>query len=37
MDVARVFAFYNGTGTPPPPPPDTGTAQYGHGMVIEVW
>jgi len=34
LDVARVFAFYDGTNSPPPP--DNGAVNYGMSMVIEV-
>lgn len=37
LSVARVFAFYNGSGTPPPPPPASGAVQYGIAPVIEVF
>lgn len=36
IDVARIFAFYDGTANPPPPPPSSGAAQYGLGMVFDV-
>lgn len=36
LGVARIYAFYNGTGNPAPPPPTSGAAQYGQGMVFEV-
>jgi len=36
IDVTRIFAFYDNSGTPSPPVPTTGQAQYGLGMVFEV-
>lgn len=36
LGVARVYQFYNGTGTPTPAPPTTGAVQFGSGLLLEV-
>lgn len=36
LGVARVYQFYNGTGTPPPALPTAGSVQYGWGLILEV-
>lgn len=37
LGVARIFQFYNGSGTPAPPPPTSGSRSLGVGLVLEVF
>tara|TARA_R110002072_G_scaffold174303_4_gene329491 strand:- start:107302 stop:108486 length:1185 start_codon:yes stop_codon:yes gene_type:complete len=37
LGVARIFQFYNNSGTPLPPPPAAGSRSLGVGLVLEVF
>ena len=37
LGVARIYQFYNGSGTPTPPPPSAGSRSLGVGLVLEVF
>jgi hypothetical protein len=37
LGVARIYQFYNASGTPTPPPPNVGSRSLGVGLVLEVF